>query len=159
MYNFIKKEPPVLVEQVLIKKIAKNNNINIKTGGALVNIPSEFELLCNELKNSFLKFIRGNWLTLLIVMILIILLYYRYNYAKKIKKQQKIEAKILYDKYQSELLNKKKSIKIEEKLLNDNIDNIDIVRNLYANFDDSKNKNSLTINNENDLFSDKYADY
>lgn len=156
MYNFIKKEPPVLVEQVLIKKIAKNNNINIKTGGALVNIPSEFELLCNELKNSFLKFMRGNWLTLLIVIILIILLYYRYNYAKKIKKQQKIEAKILYDKYQLELLNKKKSIKIEEKPLDDNIDT---VRNLYANFDDSKNKNSLTINNENDWSNNNYADY
>ena len=156
MYNFIKKEPPVLVEQVLIKKIAKNNNINIKTGGVLVNIPSEFELLCSELKNSFLKFLRSNWSTLLILMILIILLCYRYSYAKKIKKRNKIEAKILYDKYQSELLNKKENIKIEEKSLDNNIDT---VRNLYSNFDDSKNKNSLTINNENDWSSNIYADY
>lgn len=90
-YNLVKTNIPLLVKPQLIMKIAKINNKNFRTGEMLPELlkpPSEFQLLLNDIKNTTLKFIRENWLLLLLLLSIILSLYYRYIEVKKIKKQK-----------------------------------------------------------------------
>jgi len=82
----VKTPIPSLVEKGLIKHIAKHNNIDFNTGNELPSPPTEFQLLCYEVKDSIIRFIRNNWLLLSLLLIIIICLYNRYNTVKRRKK-------------------------------------------------------------------------
>jgi len=94
----VRKSIPPLVERGLIKHIAKINNIDMHTGNELAKPPSEFQLLCSEIKNSTLRCVRENWIFITILIIISIMLYYRYQTVKRRKKQlNKFNNKILND--------------------------------------------------------------
>ena len=82
----VRKPIPCLVDKGLIKYIAKINNIDVNTGNVIQGPPSEFQLLCRDIKNLIIRFIRHNLLLIVLLIIIIVLLYYRYLNVKKRKK-------------------------------------------------------------------------
>jgi len=84
----VRKPIPPLIERGLMKHIAKINNIDINTGNELPGPPSEFQLLCSEIKNSIIRCMRDNWLLITIIIIIVVMLYYRYHTVKRRKRQQ-----------------------------------------------------------------------
>jgi hypothetical protein len=127
-YTLIKKNSPNLIDFQLMKKIAKINNIDVNTGVSL-DKPTEFQLLCEEVKNCTLSCIRRNWLVILTTSIILYCLYRRYHTVKEIKLQQMAEA----ERHKKA---KEEAAKKHEKYINN-------LRNQYENFDDSNAKKQI----------------
>ena len=167
-YNLVKTNIPQLVDRQFAMKIAKINNIDYATGLALsepLKPPSQFELLCGDIKESIFLFIRKNIMMLLIVTIIIILLTIRYYQVQKDKKAKadklKQHEKMLKKQTTDKLLNQ-----TTNPLLNQNIEQpneIEILRNSFSNYDDTKIKNTImnkiNQNNNHNKINFNYATY
>ena len=90
-YNIVKKNQPNLIDHQLAKKLARINNIDIKTGGLLNEPePNQFNLLLSDIKNCVLSTLRKNWLLIITLIIITYYLYQRYQTVKEIKLQKDI---------------------------------------------------------------------
>jgi hypothetical protein len=158
-YNLVKTSVPSLVDKQLAMKIAKLNNIDYNTGISLPEPPkppSQFELLCGDIKESIFLFIRKNIMLILFFMGIFILLTIRYF---QVKRQKELELKQyeLYLKNQEKEKEKEKEKEEKEKekekergekekLINFQTtipiqnNEIDMLRQSFNNYDDSKNK-------------------
>ena len=139
--NNIIKNIPSLVEQNLIKKIAKINNINFKTGikNEIPIEPSQYELLCKDIKDTIIQIIRNNLLFIILIIILSIGLTYRYYSVKNIKEENRLKEQAYLD-YLKEQQNK------ENKLLedtNNNINELDNIRSQFKFYDDNLIKKQI----------------
>jgi len=157
MSYILTKSMPILVEDKLLKKIAKINNLDHKTGIPLpvTKEPSQFELLCFDIKEGFFSFLRQYILSIIIVVIIGTFLYYRYLKVKEYKNQKEVERieneKIIRTTKEKEetdtiLINQQ----MEQKLYMDDI------RNKFNNFDDTSNKNKFFSQNN---YQNNYQNY
>jgi hypothetical protein len=147
------KSIPILVEDKLLKKIAKINNLDHKTGIPLPELPkepSQFQLLCLDMKEGFFSFLRHYILSIIIVVMIGTFLYYRYLKVKEYKIQKELE-RIENEKIIKEQLRKKiEKEEIDTILINQQIEQeekqklyMDNIRNKFNNFDDTNNKNKF----------------
>jgi hypothetical protein len=145
-YNLVKSAVPPLVDQQLMMKIAKINNIDFKTGNKLPELikpPTEFQLLCEDIKNNIIQFIRKNLLSISLLIIITIGLTYRYYQVKEIKRKQKeLEHKVKKTIHVPEI-STKNDVNINESVFNDTNHIID----MYKHYDDNNSRNSIINDN------------
>ena len=144
-YNLVKTSIPSLVDKQLAMKIAKLNNIDYTTGIALPEPPkppTQFELLCIDIKESIILFIRKNIFAIVIVIIIVVLLTMRYN---QVQKEKKIKAEQLKLLHRERLQNEIKNNTINRVINNINNDN----NNNYNNNYNNNNYNNNNYNNNN----------
>ena len=161
-YNLVKTSIPSLIDKQLAMKIAKINNIDYTTGLSLPEppkLPSQFELLCSDIKESIFLFIRKNIIMILIAITIIILLIMRYNQVQK-EKKIKLEKLKLIEKEMKNNINKNiisdynnifttepANTSIRQEPNNE----LDMIRKSFNNYDDTKIRNSILdeVNNNN----------
>ena len=165
-YNLVKTSIPSLIDKQLAMKIARINNIDYTTGIALPELPklpSQFELLCNDIKESIFLFIRKHIFTISIIIGIVILLTIRYYQVQRDKKIKAEQLKILQKEVKNNNINmdikniikQHDSINMDVKNIikhSDNINNIsviepnneiDTIRKSFINYDDTKIKKSI----------------
>jgi hypothetical protein len=136
-YNLVKTSIPSLIDKQLAMKIAKINNIDYSTGIALPELPkppSQFELLCGDIKESIFLFIRKNIMTIVIVIIVSILLTIRYYQVKREK---------------NEILKRKNNNLPINNLPNNNLPNNNLPNNLPNNEIDTLRQSFNEYNDNN----------
>lgn len=165
-YNLVKTSVPPLVDKNFLMKIAKMNNVDYITGKSLPEPPkppSQFELLCIDLKESFFSFIRANILLIVTVILISIFLVYRYYQVKKRKvfelenenKIKKILEQELLIKQQQNNVKKENDDDKKKKELE-----MELLRTSFNGYDDMNIKN-LIMNNRlnNQMPLQPYNDY
>jgi hypothetical protein len=159
-YNLVKTSVPPLVDKNFLMKIAKMNNVDYITGKSLPEPPkppSQFELLCIDLKESFFSFIRANILLIVTVILISIFLVYRYYQVKKRKvfelenenKIKKILEQKLEQKLEQELLIKQQQNNVKKENDDDKKKKeleMELLRTSFNGYDDMNIKN-LIMNN------------
>lgn len=151
VYN-LTKAMPILVEDKLLKKIAKINNLDHKTGVPLPKIiePTQFQLLCVDVKEGIFKFIRNYILSILFIIVLTSFLYYRYLHVKEMKIKREIDKaeheKILKEKLYRKIKEENK-IKQQKELEEKQHQFMENIRNKFNNFDDTDNRSKFFIQN------------
>jgi hypothetical protein len=165
-YNLVKTSVPSLVDKQLAMKIAKLNNIDYNTGIVLPEPPippSQFELLCGDIKESIFLFIRKHIMMILIITGIVILLTIRYFQVKREKKEKEKEKEKEKDqKNQIESLLREKPKNLMTQInnpINSQNNNVtympyqnpnyelDLLRQSFNNYDDSRAKEAILNNN------------
>jgi len=135
------KNIPSLVEQNLIKRIAKINNVNFKTGirNPEIIMPSQYELLCQDIKNTTIQIIHNNLLFIILLLIIIIGLTYRYYCVKHMKHINKLKE----EAYLEYLREQEEKNKIEVSIDNQQKQELNTIIDKFKFFDDSNIKQKI----------------
>jgi len=146
-----------LIEPDVLYKASIRNGYDIINKTHIPKPPSEFQLLCIDIKNTVMQFIRQNWLIIFCILILLYFFYSRYYTYSKMKEERKLELELNLKKQLE--YEKQKAIELElahhnmeqEKLQINSLNNI---RHTFQNYDDSQYKpeqvmafNNTTNNN------------
>jgi hypothetical protein len=163
-YNLVKSSIPTLVDKQLAMKIAKMNNIDYNTGKLLPEPPkppTQFELLCVDIKESFFAFVRANILFIIMILLLIIFLIYRYYQVKKRKADEAENEQKIKKILEQNILEQKIS---EQKILEQNQNNflkendidkkkqeleMELLRTNFNNYNDTNIKKLIMANRLN----------
>lgn len=145
-YNIVKKNQPNLIDYQLTKKLARINNIDIKTGGLLNEpAPNQFNLLITDIKNYSICTLRANWLLIISLILIVYYLYVRYH-SVRVMKLQKVEEerqnKLKFKQYQQE---QKQKEHVEQTA----ITKLNSLRTQFEEFDDTEAKHKLYDANSN----------
>lgn len=143
-YNLVKKNVPSLIEQNIIKGIAKHNNIDYKTGIPLKSVEqSRFSIICKDIRDDIFCFFKNNLLLFSIIFIVVCVLYYRYTVVKK--------EKILIESnnIKKQKLNKTISKQLNEQLYHNNLSKLEMdnIRSKYELYDDSTIRQMMEYDN------------
>lgn len=146
-YTLVKKNIPTLIDSQLVKKIARLNNVDYKTGMPLETpVYTHFKLVCSNIKRSFLLLMINNWLLIILIIIISVFLYKRYHAVKAEKILREIQNK------QNALIKKKQDELLEAELKQIELDNyrskleMNAILEKYENFDDSRARQKLIPN-------------
>jgi hypothetical protein len=146
-YNIVKKNQPNLIDYQLTKKLARINNINIKTGGLLNEPkvePNQLTLLLSDIKQCIFQTLRNNWLLIISLLVISYYLYIRYHTVKELKLQKAKEQEhndLKFKQYQLEL-------KQKEEFEQNAILKLNSLRTQFEEFDDANIKNQLYDSNK-----------